>query len=365
VRETRERLWPDVAVPPGETLAETLEVRGMSQAELARRMGRPVQAINEIVRGGKALTAETALQLEKVLGTPAHVWTRLEADYRFNLARLAQRDGLKEQVADASRYPYSSMAELGWVERTRSATRRVEELQRFFGVATLRQVPQLVGVAFRRSRKVKSSAEALAAWLRQGDREAEAIRTGPFDAEQLRHHLGEVRAMTLQDPEDFEPRLRDLLASVGVTLVLVPHLPKTGASGATRWQGRKAIVQLSLRYKWEDVFWFSLFHELGHVLLHPRGEVFIRWESDGGDAKEREADGFASCQLIPQAEYERFVAKGQAGHFPEVTVRAFARQQGIAPSVVVGRLQHERLVPHSHLNGLRRRFEWADRGRAN
>jgi HTH-type transcriptional regulator/antitoxin HigA len=84
------RVWPDIALPPGETLAEELEARGLSQTQLARQMRRPVQAINEIVRGRKAITAETALQLEDALGVSAEFWLRLEADYQLNVARLAR-----------------------------------------------------------------------------------------------------------------------------------------------------------------------------------------------------------------------------------------------------------------------------------
>jgi HTH-type transcriptional regulator/antitoxin HigA len=85
------RVWPDVAIPPGEALAEEIEARGLSQAELARRMGRPVQAVNEIVRGKKAITAATALDLEDALGVSALFWLRLEAAYQLNRARLARR----------------------------------------------------------------------------------------------------------------------------------------------------------------------------------------------------------------------------------------------------------------------------------
>jgi len=360
VVEAYERVWPDVAVPPGETLAETLEARVMTQAELARRMGRPAQAINEIVKGGKALTAETALQLEKVLGTPAHVWTRLEADYRFVQARIAQREELARQVKTARAYPYVAMAKHGWVERAREPVKKVEELQRFFGVASLRQVPKAVAAAFRRSDKVNASAEALAAWLRQGEREAEEVSTGTFDAQGLRQRLPELRGMTLQDPESFEPRLRKLLAEVGVALVIVPHLPRTGANGATRWLRGKAVLQMSLRYRWEDIFWFSLFHELGHVVLHPRGEVFVERDRSPGGQREQEANRFATDQLIPRSAYATFIAKGRRGRISVAAVRHFALEQGIAPSIVVGRLHHDRLVPFSHLNDLRRRLVWAD-----
>ena len=99
---TEKRVWPDIAIPPGETLAETLAAVGMTQAELAKRMGRPPQAISEIIRGTKAITPRTAIQLELVLGMPAHVWVRLEADYRYNKVRIEQ------QAAASSRRRRSS-----------------------------------------------------------------------------------------------------------------------------------------------------------------------------------------------------------------------------------------------------------------
>ena len=83
-------LHSDAAIPPGEFLQEHLNELGMSQAELARRLGRPRQVVNEIIRGKKAITAETALDLEGVLGTPAHIWLGLEQEYRLVLARRAR-----------------------------------------------------------------------------------------------------------------------------------------------------------------------------------------------------------------------------------------------------------------------------------
>src|SRR5207245_10980711 len=111
--ETKERIWPDIAIPPGEFLAETLEAMGMSQAELARRTGRPAQAINEIVQGKKEITPETALQFERVLGTPAHVWVGLEADYRFVKARLDEERQLEAEANLAADFPIRERAAVG------------------------------------------------------------------------------------------------------------------------------------------------------------------------------------------------------------------------------------------------------------
>jgi HTH-type transcriptional regulator/antitoxin HigA len=351
-----ERIWPDVAIPPGETLAETLGTMGVSQAELARRAGRPVQAVNEIVRGTKAITAETALQLERVLGVPATFWTRLEENYRLNKARLEDRKRLAEEVHYVRRYPYATMARLGWVRKVASGIDRVDELLRFFGVASLKDAPAVV--AQLRKAKRKPSREALAAWVRQGQRLADNIEARPYDERALREVLIRLRELATEEPEIFEPELRKRLAECGVVLVLLPHLPKTYAHGATSWlRSDRAIVQMSIRCKWADIFWFSLFHELAHVLLHGRREVFIEYDNGEKSGEEREADEFAGRALIPKDAYQRFVRECKP--LSVRNVEAFARENAIAPGIVVGRLQHDGLVPYSHLNALRVRLQWA------
>ena len=358
---TSARAWPDFAIPPGELLSETLETLGLSQAELARRAGRPAQAINEIIRGAKEITPETALQFERVLGVPAHVWTRLEADYRHNKARLEDQARLKGELPLVSRYPYAAMARHGWVRRTRHVLEQLQELLRFFGVVSLKQVPTIEAAAFRRSRKVNASPEALAAWLRQGEREAQALPVAKFSAQQVRAALPELRSLTRRPPEEFEPRLRQLLSDAGLALVLLPHLPATGAHGATRWLNPdKALIHMTNRYRWADVFWFSLFHEIGHLLLHDRSSVFI--EDENGDQQEQEleheADRFATNELIPLTAFKVFVQRPD--HRTRAAVLEFAREIGVAPGIVVGRLHHDGHLPHSHLNDLRSRFAWAE-----
>ena len=88
---TRQKIVPDIAIPPGELLAEEIEARGMTQRGLATLMGRSPQAVSEIVRGRRGISADTAIQLEAALGTAAHIWVGLDADYRLALA-LARQD---------------------------------------------------------------------------------------------------------------------------------------------------------------------------------------------------------------------------------------------------------------------------------
>ena len=357
---TETKIWPDIAIPPGELLAETLGTIGLTQAALARRTGRPTQAVNEIVRGVKQITPETALQFEYVLGVPAHIWLGLESDYRHIRARQEEQKRLEGEVALAKKFPYREMAKLGWVRRVRSAVEKARELLDFFGVSSLRYVRVAQGAAHRRSSKLNSSPEALAAWLRQAERLAQKVEAQPFNEKRLRACLSELRSLTRQPPNIFEPRLKAILSGCGAVLVLVPHLPRTGAHGAVRWiTPQKALVQMSIRYRWDDIFWFSLFHELGHILLHGRRDVFIEGNNNGQDRREREADAFATEQLIPSSEFDAFV-EFTVMPSPSAVVR-FADKVGIAPSIVVGRLQHKGYLPYSHFNHLRARFKWVKR----
>lgn len=357
---TSQAVRSDLAVPPGEYLAEVVESLGMSQADLARRMGRPSQAINEIVLGKKAITPETALQLEKVTGVPAHIWTGLEDEYRLVLAGRHEEELLAREASSVDTELYRVMAKLGWVPNTRDATSKARELCKFFGVASLEYVKdaRLSGHAFRVANRDTASGFALAAWMRGAEIAARDMECEPFNAARLREVLIELRSHTLRPPSHWLSVTQELLAAAGVSLVLQPHLPKTYANGATFWTSReKAVVVVSLRGVWADIFWFTLFHELGHVLLHGTREPHVSIDK-ADDLVEVEANAFAADHLIPRRAYEDFVSNG---NFTLAAVEAFSDTVGIAVGVVVGRLQHDGLVPYSRLNSLRERYKFVSR----
>jgi HTH-type transcriptional regulator/antitoxin HigA len=350
-----QKLQTDIAIPPSEYLAEVLEEFGMSQADLARRAGRPVQVINEIIKGTKAITAETAVQFEQVLGVPAYIWLNLDREYQLTKARLHELKHLKQESTLLPEFPYKELAKCGLVKQVRDNIEKTRELLRFFGVASFATLANIHTAAFRKAQRVTASPYALAAWLRWGELQAATIETEPFNTTALRAVIENIRALTCEVPEEFQPKLTQQLARCGVAFVLVPHLPKTYAHGATFWvQSAKAVVQMSTRGKYSDIFWFSLFHEIGHVLLHGKRDVFIEEPDAVKDAKEIEADTFARDTLIPSGAYRLFIERKE---FSTQAVRQFAKQIGIAPGIVVGRLQHDGYLPRSHLNSLREQYE--------
>ncbi|MGH7451284.1 MAG: HigA family addiction module antitoxin [bacterium] len=362
----RHEIHSDLPIPPGEYLAEVIAELGMTKDELARRMNRPAAKLSAIFAGDKAITSDTALQLEKVVGVPAHIWTGLEAEYRLTLARLheaREHQQLQEESELVTKFCYKELAELGLVAKKTKPTEKVSELQRFFGVTSLRNITDLkrYQAAFRCAPR-KRSPEALAAWLRIGEVKGQKTVCAPFDVNKLEKTLPALRSLTLRAPEQFEPELHKILAGVGVVLVLAPHLSKTYAHGATFWLSRdKAVLMLTLRGSWADIFWFSLFHELGHILLHiNKYDVILESEEieTENQAREREADQFAADTLIPSEAYKNFV---EAGSFYRGDIQRFASRLGIDAGIVVGRLQHDGYIQNAWHNQLRTRYEWKRR----
>lgn len=356
-------LMSDIAIPPGEFLLETIEAMGISQAELAKRMGRPVQTINEIIKGKKAITGETALQLESVLGTPAYIWLNLEREYQLNKARLERIEQLKNQASKLSLFPIAEMVKHGWIKRFKDKTDQTLELLNFFGVASLdalettRFFEATFHAAYRKSAKQHVSPYSMSAWLRKGWLDANAVDTAMFGAKELNNALNDIRPLTRQRPQEFEPELRQIMASCGVALILVPHLPKSYVSGATYWLNpNKAAIQLSLRFRTNDHFWFSLFHEAAHLLLHGKKMIFLDdWKTRSNS--EDEADEFAANNLIKKSDYN--ILLKNRNRFSRKLIEDFAESINIAPGIVVGRLQHDGYLPYTHLNNLKVTFKWA------
>jgi HTH-type transcriptional regulator/antitoxin HigA len=356
---TEDRHYSDLPIPPGEYLSEVLDSKGLTQADLARRIGRPLQAVNEIVKGTKAITADTALQLEKALNVPASLWTGLEAHFQITKARLAEEKRIEIEAALLLAVPYKQLAEWHCVAKTRDDKNKVRELHRFYGVASLNNVERLksYAAAFRVGKTREASPLALEAWIRCGELRAGASESGgPFDRRKLRGSLNAIRGLSTKSAREFEPELKRVLAGCGVSLVMLPHFPKTYAQGATFWmKPNRPVLLMSYRGRWADVFWFSLFHEIGHILLHGK-KTFIDDQGLGGGASryEKEANEFAAEALLPARQFRIFIRQAD---FSRAAIERFAGQIGLSRGIVIGRLQHDgRISQASQLNRLRDKY---------
>jgi addiction module HigA family antidote len=355
---------PDLVTPPGDTLLEILEEKGMSQAEFANRTGRPKKTINEIIKGKTAITHETAIQFERVLGTSKDFWINREHNYRVWLIRLEERKKLAENIPWMRNFPLRAMIKMGWIHEFADPIDQTDELLRFFGVASPIQWQEMLQeTQWRQSPTFAANPASITAWLRMGEISAQSIKCAPYDEGNFRKSLSEIRKLTILSPQDFIDQLVELCSRAGVIVTFVPEIPGTHVCGATRWiNSNNALIILSLRYKTDDHFWFTFFHEAGHVLLHGKKDVFIEDNAEVTDQiqiKEKEADQFAAAFLIPPREMRKL--KPDFTYLSHADFLKFSRILGIAPGIIVGRFQHDGKIPNKNFNRLKRKLEWPSR----
>ena len=351
---------PDYAVPPGWILEERLDAHRISHAEFARRCGRSAKLISEIIAGKAPVEPRTALQFEKVLGVDASIWLGIESDYRLHLEREAETRRAEEAVSWAKRFPANELVKRGILPEPTSDADRVSGLLSFFGVASVdawKLRYDGAKIAYRHSPSFESDEWALATWLRLGELEAEQFESTSYNASSFKQALTRIRGLTKVPSEKTLSQARSLCLNSGVVVVIVKPLPGTALSGATRWlTPHRALIQLSARHMSDDHLWFSFFHEAAHVLLHSKKSIFVHNGGDKITDADDKANKWAADFLVPRVHWEKFV---NASMFSRSDVLRFAKEQGISPGIVVGRLQHEEQLSWRNLNGLKTRLTWS------
>jgi HTH-type transcriptional regulator/antitoxin HigA len=348
----------DYATSPGETLQDLMEEQGLTQRELARRADLSPKHVNQLLHGLVSLSPAVAQRLELVTGMPARMWNQLEALYQSDLQRIQERRNLAEYSTWLDAMPVKVLRGRGILpENPADRASRVQQLLSFFGVASVSAWDDVYAgleCQFRQSAAREVKPGAVAAWLRLGEIAAREVKCAPFDAKDLRSALPELRALTLDSPEVFIPKMQAICAARGIAVVFVEDVEGARASGVTRWLTPvKALIQLSFRYRTDDHLWFTFFHEVGHLLLHGKSDLWIEdGSSSGDDPREVEADCFSRDLLIPPS-----LAVDLRNLKSKSTVIDFARRAGIAPGIVVGRLQHDSIWPPANGNGLKRKLD--------
>ncbi len=361
---------PDWVSPPGDTILDIIEDKGWTQQELAGRLGLSEKHVSQLINGKVPLTDETASKLSTAIGSTVGFWLSREAKYRERLANLEVEKKCASWVPWLENLPVKDLMDSGSIKKKRYDAKNkpsiVADCLRFFGIATPDEWHAYYSgmqVSFRRSRAEQSDIGAISSWLRLGEREAEKHHPiEKYNKTKLLKHLSEIRGLTTERAEIFEPKVRKLLNDSGVLLVLVPAIPKAHVSGIARWiSPTRPVIQLSLYGKTNDRFWFTFFHECAHILLHANTQeekkaVFLDdpLSSRSNDPKEIEADLWASNWLIPENYTSELSAlKSKA------SVVSFAARIGVHPGIVVGRLQHDKLIEPSWMNDLKQSFKFS------
>jgi HTH-type transcriptional regulator/antitoxin HigA len=350
--------------PPGDTILDFLEERDWTQQQLADRLGYSLKHVNQLIKAKVPLTEDAAIRLQNVLGASVGFWLTREAQYRERMALLDAAERQIAMVPWLERFPIKEMMDAGALGKRRvdakSKPQLVGELLGFYGVASPAQWEtqyECMQLSFRRSREDQADVAAISAWLRMGEKVVEKLDGPPYDETRFKTALTEIRGLTSLQPNEFQPRMQQLLHEAGVAFVLVPALPRAHVSGVARWlNAHRPLIQLSLYGKQNDKFWFSFFHEAAHILLHGRQKksVFLDDPTKSGSLskEELEANAWARDFLIPT----KLAAAMASLPKTKAAVTKFARSIGVHPAIVVGRMQHDRLLDVTWLNDLKVSF---------
>jgi addiction module HigA family antidote len=349
---------PDYAVHPGEYLDEVLESRGIAKKEFADRCGLSPKTISQIVNGKAFFSPDVALQFERVLGVAAEIWLCMLSSSQLFQSRTEDEKRLQKAREWTQKFPLSDMRKHGLIESTTDWALTARQILSFFNVSSPDSWEKFYrekAIAYRKSPTLEASDYSVATWLRIAEKVAVTRQVQLYQEDRLKTVINRIRTLTSETPEIFEPKIRAECSEAGITLVFVPELQMTRISGATEWlTSDNAMIAMSLRHKTNDHFWFTLFHEIGHIYLHGKKMVFIDAESDEETERESEANDFARRTLVPTKEYQRFVARAK---FYAPDILEFSTHIGIAPGIVVGILQHDGLIQYSWHNGLKQKFQ--------
>lgn len=351
-----------VVYHPGETLGEKLKEMGMSIKEFAVRTTKPEKTIIAVIKGTSSITSEMAVSFENVTKIPARIWLNMQRMYDEYLVRIKREKDAALSVEWMRKFPISEMVNRGWIMQCSTIDQKVNALYNYFGVSSEKAwndyyINQELKVAFRISLAHTKDPYAVSAWLRQGELQAMSLTLDcVFSEKKLRNALQDMKQIMIEAADDFYNKLQSLCASIGIKLLNIQCLPKAPINGATRWINDTPVIQLSNRYKRYDIFWFTFFHEIGHILLHGKKAIFLE-ESISTELekdKEAEADAFAANILLSKNEEQEIIATKD--YTPKAIVAA-ACKYSTHPSVIAGRLQYLKLVKYWQDQSLMRKVE--------
>lgn len=307
--------------------------------------------ISKLINGEVLLTEETAFRLEMVLGVPCRFWMNMEAIYREKLLLANEENELDAEIQQSRLYPHAEMSRNGWVPSTANPVEKVRNLRKFFEISRLNLLVEQdfdVPIACRRLSHTKKSDISLLVMAQEARRESREIQTNRINARALLGKLGKIREMTVQRPEKFCSNMKKELALCGISLVFLPHLSGSGLHGISFLDRDKVVLGITARGRDADKFWFSLFHELAHIVLGHISRSCVISESE-----ELEADKWARDILIPTEQFNAFADKRVFSH---ESISCFAKAMNIDAGIVVGCLQRESYIPYSAFNDMKTKY---------
>ena len=330
--------------PPGEFLRDELEARNWSQVEFATIIGRPVRTVNEIIAGKRAITPETAIQLEASLGASAELWMNLESQYQLSKVRQSEST-ISRKAAIYSRFPVRDLTKRGWIDTSDDIEVLEHELTKFYCLSSLDDTPTLAHAAKKSSYEDVSMLQW--SWLFRVKQIASGFVVPKFSKTRLMESLSQLRDL-MSAPEEVR-HVPHILNETGVRFVLVEALPGSKIDGVCLWlDEHKPVIALSCRLDRIDNFWFVLRHEIEHLIQEHGKDAGMMLDEEimeSGDApaldEERVANEAASEFGVSDSEIENYIARVNPYVFSREKVIGFSRRLALHPGIVVGRLHKQ------------------------
>lgn len=350
----------DFIIHPGETIKEVLEEREMNQEELAIRTGFSAKHVSEVVNGKKGISPSFAKSLEYVLGIPASFWINLQGIYDKEMLEYREQEEIDENevaIVKGLKKIIKYAEEMNIMSKTSNVISKIIELRNICKVKNLTYINNVVTsqVAFRKSQAIETNIYVLYVWLRICEIIAQKTNIEKeYDVQKLKDNIVNIKKAMFLEINDAVKELKRIFAECGIVFQVVKNFAGAPVQGFIKKNNNKIILSMTIRRAFADEFWFTLFHEIGHLI---NGDIVSTQFIDYADSKsdiEDKADEFASKTLINEEAYEAFINKKE---LTEENIIKFAEEQEIKPFIIVGRIQKER-NDYALFYNLKIRYKW-------
>ena len=348
---------PFINIGPGEFIKEELEVRNWTQEDLANILGFSQKHVNEIITNKKTITIDTAKLLNKVFSQSPQYWINLDTNYRLRLKTANQ----KEEAAELKAWiyyhmPIKEMIQKEWINRYNNLDELKNELRKFWEIHTneiscsvLSSVWEEFEMNFRKSEAYEQFNKYYGlTWFNMAKKCAKMYEVNKYSETKFRDIIKEINLMTTE--KDGIQIFLNELNKAGVKFFVLSHLQKTYIDGASFFDKKNPAIVYTKRYNRIDNFWFTIAHEIAHILLHLKKEkdFFIDNLEEINTQEESEADKFA-CNILKVNEILEYF-KNFTKYISEVRVRNCAAELRVNPAIIVGVLQHYNKLSRKSLN---------------
>ncbi len=355
--ETKNGLSTEFLSHPGETLLELMEQYGVSQKELSIRIETSEKHINEIIKGKKSITVSFAKKLENVFKPEASFWINRQHIYDVKLETIKTIENIsKEEKEICKEFPIKELVSLGYISDTRNDVEKVLMLRKFSCTSNLLYVLDVLNyllpdISFKKDKtNSKYNPYKLYSWLRMCQIETEYNQNpNTFEINKLKSSLHTLKKLSrLNNFEDINVKVTSLLFDCGINFKIVRNFEGLSVQGYIKTINNNVSLCTTIKWHSEDVFWFTLFHEIGHLIHKRNGRAFVDMEED-----EDAANAFARDFLIKPSSYKKLL-----GNITKENILKCSNENDVCPAIVVGRLRKEKIIEPNQYCELIRHIDW-------